>query len=143
MLIKKWIVNRDGFTLIEIIASIALLSMVIAIFLPIFPQIINWTNQSEGQLKSGNLMDQVIFDLENHSNIHTNFNTSCPAMSDPFDVRNISNEFIYLEGYYPVIRGCKEEELDLYRTQIQIHQTDDPGRIFSDTYIYLEGELDE
>lgn len=70
MFMKNKSMDSHGFTLIEIIASIAILGMVIAALLPIFPQIFSWTKSTENQLTASHLLGQVAADLQD-LDIHT------------------------------------------------------------------------
>ena|GEM_PF-2294467 len=54
---------EDGFTLVEIIASIVLLGLVISVFMAIFPQMINWSNSAEKELVSSNLTARVAHEI--------------------------------------------------------------------------------
>ena len=136
---KFFIGRNNGFTLVEIIASITILGIVVAILLPIFPQIIGWTNKADDQLRGSNLLDQAAFDIKN-SNILTSIDTSnnCPTMSNS---SNLSSSFSYMDKYYPVISLCKEHGTELYRTHIEIY--DEENNMVSDTYIYLKGDRND
>lgn len=54
---------ENGFTLVEIIASIVLLAIVISVFFSIFPQMVNWSKASEKELVSSNLSAMVAHEI--------------------------------------------------------------------------------
>lgn len=123
--------SNQGFTLIEIIASIAIFGMLIAIMLPIFPQIMNWTTKSSESLVATNLLDQVAYDLRHLDRIA------------PSNIENMNLEYTIDDTVYipkiTVSQTSKERELGLFRTHIEIYQSID-GKRLSDTYIYLSGK---
>lgn len=123
--------NNQGFTLIEIIASIAILGMLIAILLPIFPQMISWTNQSSESLVATNLLDQVAYDMRHNDGIHL-------SNIESLDLEYTVNDTVYIPKI-TLSQTNKERELGLYRTHIEIYKSND-GKPLSDTYIYLLGE---
>lgn len=123
--------NNQGFTLIEIIASIAILGMLIAILLPIFPQMISWTNQSSESLVATNLLDQVAYDMRHNDGIHL-------SNIESLDLEYTVNDTVYIPKI-TLSQTNKERELGLYRTYIEIYKSND-GKPLSDTYIYLLGE---
>ncbi|MFS0673076.1 type II secretion system protein [Ornithinibacillus sp. 179-J 7C1 HS] len=136
---RSHLLSSNGFTLVEIIASITILGIVVAILLPIFPQIIGWTSSADNQLRGSNLLDQAAFDIKN-SNILSTLDQSndCPNMSNPI---NLSDTFTYMDNYYPVISLCKETGTNLYQTHIEIY--DEENKMLSDTYIYLNGDRND
>lgn len=132
--------KKNGFTLIEIIASIAILGMVIAVFLPIFPQIMSWSNKTEQNLVAGNLLEQAIYDIKENQSIKLNGSIpNCPSSElvatniGPYEVNNIT--------YSVLLNVCqdkyKEEELGLYRANVKI--TTSEG-VQSESYTYLHGD---
>lgn len=136
-------VKGNGFTLIEIIASIAILGMVIAVFLPIFPQIMSWNNKTEQALVSGNLLEQAVEDIKQDSQ----------KLLEGVDVGNCSNPTSIQTDLptYTVnnveflvdVKVCQSEveaQTGLYRTNIIISSSDG---FQSESYTYIQGDPNE
>ncbi|TMN21590.1 type II secretion system protein [Lentibacillus cibarius] len=126
--------EKNGFTLIEIITSIVLLTMVIAVMLPIFPQILNWSSQSEENLTASNLLGQVASDVKDHAgNLPLDGAPACGRM------RSLTGGDLSALPSYPYtveLNVCKEEDVHLYRTNIQIFSEDD--KLLSESYTYIK-----
>lgn len=121
--------NSGGFTLVEVIASIAILGIVVVSLLPLFPQILGWSKTTEDQLVTGNLLSQVVFDLKNDAELGP-FNTgdlSLDASKYDYLINNIT--------YKPKVKLTQtnqERDLNLFRAQIKIGN--------KDTYVYLKDQ---
>ncbi|GAA0447692.1 hypothetical protein GCM10008983_27190 [Lentibacillus halophilus] len=126
--------EKNGFTLIEIITSIALLTMIIAVMLPIFPQILNWSSQSEENLTASNLLGRVASDAqENAGRLPLD---DVPVCSDGKKILPAKNLNALPSYTYSVkLNVCKEETVDLYRTNIQILSDNDQ---LAESYTYIE-----
>lgn len=62
--------NQIGFTLVEIIMSLAILSLFVVVALPMFPQIMQWTQESESQMEAERLLSSAVVNVkENAKNI--------------------------------------------------------------------------
>ncbi|WP_249870867.1 type II secretion system protein [Oceanobacillus saliphilus] len=131
--------NSKGFTLIEIIASIALLVMVIGTFLPFFPQIMSWTQTTDDELVASNLLPQVSSEVKN-INVHTLFDNI--QQCDTYQQEDIFYKAYTLNGisYKSMLNTCEEQELDLYRTKITIFT--ESGKLVSESYTYMSGDLE-
>ncbi|WP_156291464.1 prepilin-type N-terminal cleavage/methylation domain-containing protein [Oceanobacillus salinisoli] len=135
----KWKkLNSNGFTLIEIIASIALLGTIIAVLLPFFPQMMSWSKQADDELIASNLIDQVVFEVKNKTIIsdHAEYIKNCDLQNPT----NISYDYQFNGQEYQIqLNVCIENEnnVNLYRTKIQIF-TNDGGRKLSETYTYVD-----
>lgn len=133
----------NGFTLIEIIASIAILSMVIAVLLPIFPQIISWNEKTERNLVAGNLLNQAISDIKQDDEmILANMDvTNC---SNPSTVTTGLPSYTVNNVNYSVqVNVCQtneEKDLGLYRANIMVSTADG---LQSESYTYLQGDTNE
>ncbi|WLV24125.1 type II secretion system protein [Aciduricibacillus chroicocephali] len=91
---------ENGFTLIEIIASIVLLAVVISVFLSIFPQMITWSKASEKELVSSNLSAKVA---------HGIYKGKYSGLAELYKEKpNCS------VGYSPVILSTSDNEADSY-----------------------------
>lgn len=131
--------NSDGFTLIEIIASIAILGMVIAVFLPIFPQIMSWTEKTDDQLIASNLLDQITYDVEEK------FKTESEGTNCASAVSEVINNYSYDGAYTTKIdmsQSLEEKKYGLYRIHIKVYSDDKPDNMLTDTYMYLSCEGD-
>ncbi|WP_106496912.1 type II secretion system protein [Lentibacillus sp. Marseille-P4043] len=133
--------SNSGFTLIEIIASIAILGMVIAVFLPIFPQIMKWTVNTDNELVASNLLGQVAYDVKNASIIDQKTGTIsiCPTYSSikKSSLGNLSSYTLNDNDYSVKLHICKEKDVDLYRTNIQIYTA--TNKKVSESYTYISG----
>ncbi|WP_042223226.1 prepilin-type N-terminal cleavage/methylation domain-containing protein [Oceanobacillus manasiensis] len=122
---KKTFDNNSGFTLIEIIASIALLALVITLLLPIFPQILQWTSNTENKLTASNLIGQVAYDLEKESIDFSNIN-ECEEKTTGHETQISSSYKINSKDYigtYQLCEGTEEEMfLGLYRARIKVYE---------------------
>ncbi|WP_165767874.1 type II secretion system protein [Virgibacillus indicus] len=149
--IKK--INSNGFTLIEIIASIAILGLVIAVFLPIFPQMMSWSKNADNELVASNLLSQVANDIKENEVIFNDIkinlvedhhyncerNQTYSIQRDALDT--LPDYDLNKSSYDVAVEVCqsneyKEKELGLYRTHIKI-QAGNPEKTISDTYFYL------
>ncbi|WP_067727537.1 type II secretion system protein [Oceanobacillus damuensis] len=138
---KDEIWNSKGFTLIEIIASIALLVMVIGTFLPFFPQIMSWTQTTDDELVASNLLPQVSSEVKNLDvNGHDLFDNV--QQCDTYQREDIFFKEYTLNGvnYKSMLNTCEEKELDLYRTKINI--LTESGELVSDSFTYISGDLE-
>lgn len=142
--------NSNGFTLIEIIASIAILGMVIAVFLPTFPQMMSWTKIADDELVASNLLGQVAYDIKLDSETMDSLK-SRSVIADNCSEKDLitydlGQNYDYQENgeiYYPKVTICQQQneqvdevQLGLYRTRIQIYKENE-SNMLSDTYIYL------
>ncbi|WP_164668370.1 type II secretion system protein [Virgibacillus doumboii] len=129
---KLNIINNKGFTLIEIIASIAILGMVITVFLPIFPQILSWNEKTDDELVASNLLGQAVHDIkENYKKTGTIPELDYTLNNETYNVT------------VELSQTGDEADLGLQRVHITIISQN--GTELSDTYSYLsqEGVADE
>ncbi|MFC4022536.1 type II secretion system protein [Oceanobacillus longus] len=131
--------NSKGFTLIEIIASIALLVMVIGTLLPFFPQIMSWTQTTDDELVASNLLPQVSSEVKN-LDVHAFFDNI--QQCDTYQGEDIFYKEYALNGinYKSMLNTCEEQNLDLYRTKINI--LTESGKLVSESYTYISGDLE-
>lgn len=138
---------KNGFTLVEIIASIVLLGVVIIAFLPIFPQMFIWSNSAEKELVASNLTAKVAQDIFENDEIAEKGSSLSPSISCEL------SEYQSLEGvtltYPPLndvnytveLKAChtqKEKELGLTRVYFRI--TNDQNNRAVDSYAYAQRE---
>ena len=142
--------NKKGFTLIEIIASIALLVLVIGILLPFFPQIMSWTQTADDELVASNLLGQVASDVNNSDKnnsiinyINKNQIKICDSGLNTLSQDSLGDIATYLLNnveYNVQLKVCKENNVDLnlYRANVIISTTN--GKPISESYTYITGD---
>lgn len=150
--IKRFKLSNEGFTLVEILAAIVILSIAITFILPIFPKLLNWSNESESELVASNLLSRVADDIKEDNKILTFVKT--PAIGIPSCTLNPSDPPKYIsipkgtsvEVDKYILNGkifnvdmfiCqsdKENKLNLVRVKIDISNE---GRTIS-SYTYLK-----
>lgn len=126
--------QQDGFTLIEIITSLAVLSIIIVGLLPIFPQIMSWSSQSENHLTANHLLTRVANDVEQHAN-----ELPLDTVLDEGRLTLSGSELDVLPAYdYDVTLHITYDAIvDLYQTNIQI--LSDTGTVLCESYTYVKG----
>ncbi|WP_157724849.1 type II secretion system protein [Virgibacillus phasianinus] len=146
--------NNNGFTLIEIIASIAILGMVIVVLLPFFPQLADWTASTDNQLVASNLLNGAVHNVTNHEDVLVNYLNSASVPACTADAMQIPESILGNAVTYKVngkqfslalsvCQSTDEVNLGLYRTHIQLYSDTSPETMLSDTYIYLVGGAHE
>lgn len=148
---KLEIKNSRGFTLIEVITSITLLSIVIAILLPMFPQVMRWSNQADVELVSSNLLDQLVLDLKKDEELLTFLinNPDVATCENGFTNYPLDASFQHQlngETYLSTLGLCRNEQeasFGLFRGHLKILTKED--KEVADTYFYLTvaSEADE
>lgn len=136
-MVKKYFNNDRGFTLIEIIASIALLALVIMVLLPIFPQIFKWTGKTENELTASNLVGQVAYDVKN-DRVEDWYPT--PVKECKGEEKGVSYKTYTLNNinYQSTIGLCKEASVNLYRAEIKVYGEN--NNLISESYTYIKSE---
>lgn len=127
---KKNKMDSGGFTLIEVIASLAILGIIVVAFLPFFPQIMGWSKTTEDQLTESNYLDEVVYLLKD-ANDDEEIVLEAPKkleLSKGFS-RTINNE-----SYLPEINLLKQTDeeikLNLFRAHIILGE--------QETFVYLK-----
>jgi prepilin-type N-terminal cleavage/methylation domain-containing protein len=136
-MVKKSFNNDRGFTLIEIIASIALLALVIMVLLPIFPQIFKWTGKTENELTASNLVGQVAYAVKN-DRVEDWY--PIPVKECKGEEKGISYKTYTLNNinYQSTIGLCKEASVNLYRAEIKVYGEN--NNLISESYTYIKSE---
>ncbi len=136
-MVKKTFNNDRGFTLIEIIASIALLALVIMVLLPIFPQIFKWTGKTENELTASNLVGQVAYAVKN-DRVEDWY--PIPVKECKGEAKGISYKTYTLNNinYQSTIGLCKEASVNLYRAEIKVYGEN--NNLISESYTYIKSE---
>jgi len=162
MKLKKVFFPENGVTLVEIIASIVLLGLVISILIPIFPQMIRWSNASEKELVGSNLIARVAQDIADDEGSMLSSESknlplqSCyPKMQDTYQKINIAIKentykkdetngkyYLKLNGdrYFVDLEGCKDSIEFTNYGLIRFHFTitNDKTNRKVDAYAYLQ-----
>ncbi len=94
---QKFIKNEQGLTLIEVLASIVLLSIVIVSFLSLFPQITNFNKSTEVNLQAAATAKEVRVLVKEK---FTNFDSPSPLNVLESETIEISDTTIKYNGFY-------------------------------------------
>lgn len=145
------ILNRNGFTLIEILASIVLLTIVISMFLTIFPQMGNMNHRNGENLDAANVSKELLVSIKRNDYNKVSLGTSLPIAVESI---NSLNKDIIIIGNYKLFKvrltlTIAEEETDigkvpLHMLKIEIfdkNQTvliDNKVNVLSTTYGYIK-----
>ena len=145
------ILNRNGFTLIEILASIVLLTIVISMFLSIFPQMGNMNHRNGENLDAANVSKELLVSIKKNNYNKVSLGTSLPLAVE--SVNPLKKDIIIIGNYkHFKVRlnlTIAEEETDigkvpLHRVKIEIfdkNQTvliDNKVNVLSTTYGYIK-----
>ncbi|WP_096153199.1 prepilin-type N-terminal cleavage/methylation domain-containing protein [Bacillus sp. FJAT-45066] len=156
---KKILENNKGFTLIEILVSIVILSIIIVTFLSFFSQALFYSVKEEDKLTGINIAERIMFNVKQSDDIidllflneyvcgqnPLNINNSFSGDVD-LEYKDDVNLFYYevnnKEYYLDIIICSTPEERDLFlsRTHIKIYQsvgTNPKGKIVYDTFHYI------
>lgn len=122
--------------------------MLIVVFLPIFPQILSWTNSIDEQLVASNLLGDVKQDVVKNNNLITYLDgesiPDCSGRLLPVSDTDYQTNYTVNDTTFSVAltvcRSNKEAELGLYRTHLQLYLKGNSEKVSSDTYIYLNGD---
>lgn len=129
--------NEKGFTLIEIITSIAILVLVLMVFLPVFPQTMQWTKDSEAKLVSGHLLGRVAHDVRTNPAV-----LSLDTMVEGSErvLTGASGDLVGLPAYNQdvTLTIVFDDAEGMYRVHIQAFK--DGGKLDAETYVYLGGD---
>lgn len=127
--------KKNGYTLVELLASITILTLVIGAFIPIFIQITEWTNKSEDNLVGANLLAEVANELKNNPEAIANQEiASCRdhfSLIHPYDSYELNGR-----KYNVNLQICQEELVSLYRTKIEVFSQD--NLLIGESYTYIQ-----
>ncbi|MED3571438.1 type II secretion system protein [Cytobacillus praedii] len=124
--------KSDGFTLVELLAAITLLSIVIIIFLNIFSQSVLMSRKVEDKLSSVNIAEKVL-------NTVRRGDPSISYEIYPYELPKVNGK-----TYYPVVtitQTTKESELGLKLVHVKIYLKEDYDKASkpdSQIYGYIE-----
>ena len=134
--------NTKGLTLIEVLASIVLLSIVIVSFMSLFPQMTLMNNKTEENLQSANVGKELLVELKKltyesikNGNNLPNTNISIDKNSNP----------ILIEGTYKSVKVkiSLYTEVDISGKIQKLHRIiievlDDKSTVLTSTYGYIK-----
>ena len=148
--------SEKGFTLIEILASISLITIIIIAVSTAFINYANFTKILENKLTSVHVAEELVTVIKNNGelavllNSTTEYDTGCatpkqvpldilPSVSDIYELNN--------SQYKPTISICQspdedEEQLDLYRVKINIADASGTDQASLFTYFHLGSETE-
>ncbi|HHU20567.1 MAG TPA: prepilin-type N-terminal cleavage/methylation domain-containing protein [Bacilli bacterium] len=143
--------SEKGFTLIEILASISLITIIIIAVSTSFINYANFTKILENKLTSVHVAEEFVTVIKNSDelaellNTTTEYNTGCATPKQvPLTVLPPSVSDIYGQ-YNPTIWICQspdEEPLDLYRVKINIADASGTDQASLFTYFHLGSETE-
>lgn len=107
--------NNSGFTLIEILASVVLITVVLSMFLSIFPQMANMNNRTGDNLEAANVGKEVLVKMKKLSYENITSKTNLPIANTTY-TNSTSN--IQINGTY--VTNVKN-----YNVEININKTHD------------------
>lgn len=107
--------NNSGFTLIEILASVVLLTVVLSMFLSIFPQMANTNNRTGDNLDAANVGKEVLVKMKKMSYENITSKTNLPI--DNTTYTNSTNNI--------QIKGTYVTNVENYNVEININKTHD------------------
>ena len=107
--------NNSGFTLIEILASVVLLTVVLSMFLSIFPQMANMNNRTGDNLDAANVGKEVLVKMKKMSYENITSKTNLPI--DNTTYTNSTNNI--------QIKGTYVTNIENYNVEININKTHD------------------
>ena len=147
------IANRNGFTLIEILASIVLLTVVISLFLSIFPQVGNMNHRNGENLDAANVAKEILVLVKKNYSIDNSTltlkgnildftisqnNTNSTFVKGTYETLNNNTFFIELEikktGAIP-----NSSVENIYQVTIKIKNSPDNTNVLATTHGYIKG----
>lgn len=137
--------QSEGFTLIEILASIVILGIILITFLSFFSQSMLFSSKVEQNLSAVNIADRVLYEFKENIDASSLVKQSCPGTTQtsltflPQDHTGQHYYEVNSQKYYPTIIICQtndEEQLNLYRTHVQIFDKD--SKLLSELTDYIK-----
>lgn len=141
---------ENGFTLVEIIASITILGIIVIILFPIFTNVMDHSTNAEDRMITGNLLAKVSKDLRESRDLAEYLSSLTIEANCSIEEQKIPESRLPHEGFYDVdgkdfqieVFICQsnseehnEKELDLVRTRLKISSPE--GKETSESFIYL------
>lgn len=121
--------NNSGFTLIEILASVVLLTVVLSIFLSIFPQMANMNNRTGDNLDAANVGKELLVKMKKLSYENITSETNLPIANTTY-TNSTSN--IQISGTYVTNNKNYNVKFNLNKTpDVEINNSTTKLRRFS------------
>ncbi|MBY0123970.1 PilW family protein [Bacillus sp. S/N-304-OC-R1] len=126
--------KKNGFTLVELLCAITLLSFVIIIYLSIFSQSLSLSRKVEDKLTSVNVAEKVL-NMVRRGDANISFDTY------PYELPKVNGK-----TYYPVVvitQTSQEQALGLKKVLVKIYSNKDYSKTLkpdSEIYGYIELE---
>lgn len=135
--------NQYGLTLIEVLASVVLFTVVIALLLSIFPQMTNINNKTGNNLDAANVGKELLFVIKDKDNLTfngTHYIGSVPGLSLSESTAN-SLKGIYNSFYVEIFIGKEafsgsNVANQLYTVEINIKKNKE-SQTLTKTYGYI------
>lgn len=143
--------KENGFSLVEILASLTILGIVFISFMTIFPQMNNFNNRTEAKLETMNVAKQELAKLKStRYPIDINKKIKSSTIKAPYETFLLSDEEYRIEMfcYDENKQNCsgkknddnsenKDRKTQLYKIYIEVTKQ---GKISSETFGYLKLE---
>ena len=138
--------NNRGFTLIEILASVVLLTVVLSMFLSIFPQMANTNNRTGDNLDAANVGKEILVKMKKITYTEALSITNLP-IKEPLSI-NKTTDPIIISGTYTSNEKSVKVSISLWTTpalsgtaqtlhNMKIDVLNSNGLILTSTYGYL------
>ncbi|USK58976.1 type II secretion system protein [Peribacillus asahii] len=133
--------NNNGFTLIEVLASITILGIVLTVFLSFFSNSMTFSVKAEDKLTAINLAEKELYDVTNSIEAYCKIK-NCQEPNnispDKYTRSDISlNNKTYLSTVTPLSQNAEEISLGLLPISITINSEDNKELITLYGYIEL------
>ena len=147
MLNKKKFNNQSGFTLLEVLAAITILSIVLITFFSFFSQGILFSSKNEDKIVAVNLARDVLGVIKTNEQMIDSSNTSEEIITTFLTELKLESTPPYCftqynDCYYPRVSILpptpEEERLNLVRVKVEIYLEEE--RLLTETYGYLKTE---
>ena len=136
--------NHNGFTLIEVLASITILGIVLTVFLSFFSNSMTFSVKAEDKLTAINLAEKELHDLTNSIEAYCKTENCEEPNNIPEDTYTRSpielNNKTYLSTMTPLSQNTEESSLGLLPISITIHSED--NKELTTVYGYVELDSD-
>jgi len=133
--------NNNGFTLIEVLASITILGIVLTVFLSFFSNSMTFSVKAEDKLTAINLAEKELYDVTNSIEAYCKIKNCEEPNSispDKYTRPDISlNNKTYLSTVTPLSQNAEEISLGLLPISITINSEDNKELITLYGYIEL------
>lgn len=144
----KWRMNERGLSLVEVLASIVILSIVFMGFMAIFPQMTNFNKKTETKLETMNVARQEIVEIQslvftnplNESQIKSKIGPKTVKSGDNIIASYKKGDYQYEADFYTNADLGNEADPDniaLYKVHLKVIVD---GKVNSETFGYIEVE---